>query len=316
MALNRVLYSGPIFLRPIYHGARRLRGATADGSSFPFIIEEFLAVAATQIAIPQQSVAQGFVDVLPEDMRRWVEVVDETGIVSRRREVIFSPIAEELGLAMRGPSIAFRGNNPGEVENWAASLYFQLYPFLLGLEHRLQVDVDIDAMKKALELLRNRLRSQKARIVAAALTGLLSEYRSMSVPGLVRVATPNAMLVSQFEDYLEDELYQAVSEGTFQLGFPERIAEARRRLGRLTKALVRGKTWKGIWKAGNYALTASTQLPPVDLDVFPNANDRYLPPVASFRELIDRAESNWKRVGPPLIPLGLFEDVEPRPWND
>ena len=158
-----------------------------DASSWPFIVEELIAFGATEIAIPQNSLALYAMDALPDSLRKRIRVIDKKRATLESSNQFFCPIAEDFGLKVGAWSLSrSRASGISDVLELAiVDLYFSMYAFFLGLEYQLEIDLNIHSMKQGIEVLRAQARDPESRARLAVLAGVLNCYSPTSVDSVV-----------------------------------------------------------------------------------------------------------------------------------
>lgn len=142
LPLSRVLAKRPGFYRTLRRGNDL--GRLYDKSSLPFLVEEFVASAAVDIAVTATSPAVEHLGELPAALRSRVVLIDEDGRVGKQLAAVLEPLGDEFHFSFTESlrEIHTTTSTPEPLRPVIGALLYSLYDFLLGAEYRLQVDID------------------------------------------------------------------------------------------------------------------------------------------------------------------------------
>lgn len=308
---NRVLLTEIGFMRPV-----RVKGAPGlvrDGSALAYQIEELIALGTMEIAIKDCPMNKAFRDNLSTKLRNRVRLIDGKQKCLSRVKALLTPMAEELCLELQDYSVDIK-KKLDEDTQWAAThLYFHLQNFLLGVEYRLQIDIDIANMKSSVDHLRRALRSPESRAVASILAGILCTYQPISLFTAVVRPTAKQQLISLFEEFVQDETYRHLSEESHRIGIPQRVKRAVTMLRRHAKKLISKPAFREVTDLSSKAITAATQVPVPGADAYNSlVPSGYLPPVVSLRKVSENARAVWLAQKPDIV----FPPFNPDYWNN
>ncbi|MGA2172193.1 MAG: hypothetical protein ABSG82_04160 [Sedimentisphaerales bacterium] len=298
---NRILLHEPPFFRQIDK-----RTLIRDASSFPFIIEEIISFGAISVAIPATSLASLAIDSIEPCLKKRIRTVDKNLRIARMDRTIRRSINDEFGLYRLhgGGAFTFKKELSPDICNAVCSLEAEWYNFLLGLEYGLQIDIDINRLKRSVTLLRTHSKTPEARATLATFEGVLSTYKAHEV-GVIKMApVAHDDLIQFFEAFLEDETYQDMSEQFHDLGFARRSEARLSRIWTLSKRLIRKKAFKNAIDLGTTSVTLATQIPLPETDLGERLlSKKYLPTTISLQRAIKRANNAWKKSGCELVSL-------------
>jgi hypothetical protein len=299
--LNRILLSDVPMREALTVDGRK--SLVKDGSGLPYLVEEFVALSAVEVLIPDLSIAAEFVDGLVPPLQERVKVVDAE-YASTATAALCAPLAEELGLELEHGGLTIKGHESSREAHTAfATFYFHLPMFLLGVKHELQIDVDIDGFKRSVQILRTSSRSSRTRATLAAFEGILATYRRLEVPGLVASSTAPDHLVNLFQRLVEDETYRRLSETAHSLGTRRRASRSLQLMRRMVEDIATRKLFQQMFRVGTRAIETATTVPLPDSGIIVDLmHSRYLPVVVSLHEARLRASQLWREQAPPLIP--------------
>ncbi len=227
---------------------------------------------------------------------------------ARMDRALRKPICREFGLIHIPPpdggGLRFEKRLSEPIEKAVLCLECDWYKFLLGLEHGLQIDVDVSRIREAALLLRKHAKRTDTRAVLATIAGVLSPYVPTKAGVIEMVPVESGDLVDTFRALLEDETYRAISQEFHRIGFPARLKEGLARLGSLSKRLVRKRQFKNVLTLGTKTITAATQVPLPDGELAERLlGKQYLPPTLSLAPALQKARKLWEDSGCEFSPL-------------
>ncbi len=304
---SRILLQAGLFLRPFVTEDGR-RGQLADASSLQFLVEEMLAHSAVEIGILSSSVLGDAASTLPTALKKRVKVLDKDGVVRAKCDAVFRHIADELKLDLGGHGVAIGGYQPTQLQADAASLYLEFYPYLLALEHEMEIAIDVPAWAELADAIRLQLKSPDARAVLSSISGIARTYSRTSVDAPVIRPSAHPQLVEQFEQLLEDEAYRELSEQNKFFGIPAKAQYARTHVARTLRALLSKPAAAQLLESGSRAISTASHIPIPGKDALSRLFARdYLPPLVSYRDLVASAERSWRAARPEFVPLPGYE---------
>jgi hypothetical protein len=278
-------------------------GYIYDESSLPYLVEEFVASAAVEIAITPTSPATEHLDELHPALRSRVVIIDGDQRVGEQVAAFLEPIGDEFHFALRNSNreLHFTSTSDPALRNTIGELFYHLYDFLLGAEYRLQIDVDIGKMQSTVRSLRALARNPLARTNLATLEGVLGTYRPVTITSLALKSAATDNQVERFRTFVEDTRYQAVSRDAGLLGVPEEADRAVTLIQRGLRRLVQHPLFKSVAGLASKPISKTTHLD-VDTASFVEAllPKRYVPPIVSLASAYERAEEIWRSQRPPF----------------
>lgn len=304
MTYNSVLVADPPFFREFLDTDGEFISIERDASALPFMLEELISFGVVDIAIPADSLSTLALNSVSEILKRRVRVVDEDHRILKMDRSVRAPICDEFGLRRKGGGVTFNKELPKAVKSAVLCLEWEWYHYLLGLTHKLQVDVRITDLQESIRILRECSKSSEARATLATFAGLLSTYETHSVGVIQMIPSSSEGLAEVFEAFLEDTAYQAMSESFHELGFAKEVTTRLLRVGTLSKRLVRKKAFKDVVDYGSKGITAATQIPMPESDLGERLlEQRFLPTIVCLKPVLERARQAWSDGGPGFTPL-------------
>ena len=298
---NRVYLNSPGFLR--YEEIERRHRIIRDGSALPYQVEELITLGAIEVAVDASDMMAGdFIKSLPTSLKKRVVQVDKRGICRQRVDSLFAPIAEELGIEVNYRGLSYHKHKLDEsLPDAVIKVYSDLYQFLVGMEHELQIDIDLWGVIQSLETLREHLRSRDARAVAAILLGVFQTYRTVSIPALIFESAAPEQLLKLFEDFVRDETYRHLSMEAHKLGLPTKAKRAINLMGRYVQKLFQRPTVRQIADLSSKGLSVATQIPIPNSDMADALLRKgFLPPIVSLGSAMHRARVFWSKANPEI----------------
>lgn len=291
---SRVLVKRPGFYRTLVRG--KDVGFFYDESSLPYMIEEFIASSAIQIALTAKSPGIEHLRKLSPILRDHVIVVDKKREAGRKVAAIMEPLATEFHFVFEEPPGQLTASTaiPPALNELLGELLRMLYDFFLGAEHRLQIDLDLVLMKRTLSTLRASAKSSEARLYLAMLEAVFASYKHVSVSSLALKSAASDEQVEHFKHFAEDIEYQRASRGAGLLGVPEDGDRAIQMIKRGLTAVARAPLFKPLVNLTSFVLFRVTPLSDDTRQLVKELMPiRYFPPILSLKQTYVLAEAQW-----------------------
>jgi hypothetical protein len=167
-------------------------------------------------------------------------------------------------------------------------------------------------MLNAIRNLRNVSKSGRTRAILVYMEGLFSSYKSDKMTSILILPPTANRTISVFNEFVEDALYQELSNSIHITGIPTFSLKVFPKIKRLVKEIASKAPFKQIADISLKTISTVTSTP------LPNATSigdaitaEYLPPITDFSSEIKRALDYWWLVEPdPVIPnlLGYTKD--------
>jgi hypothetical protein len=270
---------------------------TYQRSYLPFLSVEFLRLGAQQIGIRGEDPSSREVASLSPDFASHVRIIDPSNRAVAQVETFLAPVFKEIPVEFRLGGFLHRGpqrENP-EVVEAVAALRNSLIHFILGITHRMQVELDLPTVVRQLDLLDKRLTDNSARLVVTEFYSILMSYKTSEVKSFSFTSTTEKERINTFLELVELPEYRQLSEELACLGVPgqakkalsavERLVTWIRR--RLKKTVAVGSTAVGIASLGKVTLDGLR-------DVLPE-EPQYFPPLISFAAARAEATARFRK---------------------
>lgn len=278
------------------------RGWFRDVMSFEFIVEALVAHSASQIALQSWGEEHDsmLLHHLPTTLRKRIKFVDADFGALKLAHSVFSPVFEEYHIEpLRPGSYALRipgGLLNKPIEEDITHSWIMLPEFLLGLKHKLEVDVDIKRFRQSISTIRQESRNPESRANMSILEGILSCYRLGEVEGLHVVSHAAQEQRESFIRFLEDLDYEELSKANFGLGFPLYFKKMSAKISQLVRRIVSNERFASMFNACSSSLMIATQLPMPNSELVKTlVPSSYLPPIVSLKPALHEAREAWKR---------------------
>jgi hypothetical protein len=287
-----------------------------DLSSLQYLIEEFIALSATKIAIPKDSDMASAVEYLHPSLNKKVKLVGKKFQLYGKWGVILAPVQEEFQVRLT------KTDSPGEyalgverdvseeLRQAIPTLFFLFRTFVFGLENELQIELDLDSIKQATNTIRRNSQSPETRMNLAHLSGLFEAYEQQNITSLGIVPKAYDENIAIFQELIEDQIYKNISQQSHSLGIPSLLQKAKSNIKRLSKQLITKTPYKQILTLSSKIFTAATGIPAIDSDWAASfLKKKYLPPIITFDKAIHKAHEAWKSSDhQPIAPKGFFSE--------
>jgi len=292
---NRILYSGPLFCRQFYNKTKKLYHVIPDFQSIPFIIEELVAFGALEIVLPFK-LPKSSIQTICEPLRKRISFVSGKE-ESKLAKSFLLPIFNEFGIEAEANCIAWRypKDFPTNIMDAIQILHASISPFLLGIKHKIQIDIDVFGLKNAVSLLRGKVTSSRLRANLAILEGVLNTYEDISVDSIcIRSHAPTEH-ISIFEDLVNDEHYRQLSNKYYRLGMPQYLKRGLMLIKRQIRKLLSRQKYRMALDIALRNIQAATKIPLLDSEVLNKLFiQNYLPIIISIQIPISTAKKKWK----------------------
>jgi hypothetical protein len=315
-----LLPSGTTFMRPIEFPDGS-RGATQDGAYLSFIASELISRGAANLAIAPWSLFYRAVEQMPAPLRRRIKRVDVHLEGWEKARFVMEPVARELGMEAHGLGGYSYVHLPAgtsvdeqRLKLAVAGLTTKLHLVLVGFEHHVQVDAQPQAMLDHIDVLKGGCSRPESHIALASIASLAGSYTAVDLPALVYRSTALPDVIDEFDRFVSDETYRAMSEDMGLLGLPARATHALVQLRGYVDRLLR-KPWVAeSMDLGARAAEVATHAPSGGVPAALRRvvrEDAYFPPLVSLLEAELAAAKVWRSSKPPLIrPPGLPHHLE------
>ena len=266
-----------------------------DFSSFAYILEEFVALAVTRIAIPQSFAEVSAISQAPEMLRRRITIVNDAKEIESV-ERILHPIMQELEISIN--------DNTGELKKPAGipkaifasvrRVRRDIRCLALGLNHTLQIDLDSDSSIGASRALRAHLCSPHARAILANIEAFFSYYEDLEFDCVAPSPDVPSEMLSIFDRLVNDPQYLTLSDSVAGLSTPgqrRRVLPKLRSLGRtVASSNAVSKGWNYVAKI----MKVWTGVPiPESNTLSVLVSGKTLPPLTSLHDARNRAIEMW-----------------------
>jgi hypothetical protein len=269
----------------------------SDYSVIPFLLEEFIALGASEIVIETEETREYLSSVLPPAISKRV-ILDHYSSFPAVRSAM-APITEELGCEMDQYTIS----GEADIES-VFHVSFGLRQLLLGVEHETEVELDVARVLLSLERLSGICRSGDARSTIAVLRGIFQAYKPCTT---VDAAVLNPEIADRsirlFSEFIEDATYREMSSAAHACGIPRKAKRALELFSRAARSLASTSPFKQMLNLGSKAISTATHVPIPDSDAISSLfKKEYLPPVVDMRIPVLAAMQSWDRLKPSYLP--------------
>lgn len=296
--LNRVYlpYYG-FFKEYDFHGRK---GAFRDVTSFEFIVEALIAQSASQIALLSwgKEVDRSLLENVPPTLRKRIIFIDRDRSALNLAISVLSPAFTEFSIEADKYALTFKKSPPDRVLGEAiAETYFSLHDFLLGLKNKLQVDINIEDLKKSVSLIRCRSENPESRANMAILEGIFNSYKQDTVGAIQIVPHGGKKQTELFINFLEDTSFEELSRATHGLGFPLLFRKSAVQIKQTLRKIVASERFAQIVAASSKPISAVTKIPlpsPELVKMFEFSD--YLPPIVSLKPTLEQAYTGWDTI--------------------
>ncbi len=275
-----------------------------DFSSFAYMLEEFVSLAALEIAIPKSFPESAALSDAPELLKQRITVIDDTAEFEAADRILH-PLIKELGIEINRDT-----GELGRPHDLPQSVFFSVQRIrrdvrcmALGLNHSLHVDLSPTVAVSLSKELRERVQRSDTRALLANFEGLFSYYEDLEFSPVTPPPSMPAAMISIFDRLVNDPQYLELSETVSSLSDPRHRRGALSRVRSLWRAMISSNTNMTGWNYVAKVIKVWTGVP------IPEANTlsvlvsgRTLPPPVDFHAARKRALRMWMTSGKHDVP--------------
>jgi len=270
-----------------------------DISSIEFIIEELISNAAYEIFFDSWGKERDdiLLDNLANPLKRHVKFIDDSTSV-RTTDIIMSPVFEEYNIQIQHEGHALVYNNykllSEDISDATAQCWVLLREFMTGIQHGLQIDIDIQSFKKHVSVIRQSSRNPVSRYNMSVIEGILKCYKPITVDNLIMVPATSKNHINMFIDFLEDTNFLALSQAHSKLGMPKFLSKSLKDIKQITRHILSNDKFKPMFDNSTKLITAATKVPLPSAELVSTlAIVDYLPVIVNIQPLMTKARKAW-----------------------
>lgn len=257
-----------------------------DFSCFAQMLEEYICLGTIGIAMPKSCPEVSVIKQMPMMLQKRISIINddkEVEIVNR----LLHNLRLEFGVKINEETnyLSFKKGTKKSLILDIEQIHYDIKRFALGFNHQLQVPVNIDRTKNAINDLRKIVTNTNSRLILAETEGLLNQYKKLEYDAVYASATEVPYeLMNTFDKLINDPDYIGYSEAIYDLSIPSQRDKALLKIKELVRIIQSkkyvAKGWDHIIKivnvwAGNLipdskaigSIITSNQLPTlVDLE--------------------------------------------------
>ena len=267
-----------------------------DFSSFAYMLEEFISLAALQIAIPKSFPEAAALSDAPELLKRRIAIVDDDPEHEATKRLL-DPLMKEFGIAIdETTGEPFKPTNlPQSVFVATQRIRRDLKCMALGLNHSLHVDVDSNLALSSLRELRECVRQPNTRAILASLEGFYSCYEDIEFDSIGIQPKAPAGIVSVFDQLVNDPQYLELSQTVAVLSDPSQRRRALSRLRAIGRNIMSSNVITTGWNYTAKLMKVWTGVPLPDSSALLSilGTSKALPSLVNLRAARERAIRMW-----------------------
>jgi hypothetical protein len=283
----------------------------SDFSPFAFMIEEFVALGVTEIAMPGSAPEAMLLDKMPPLLRRRVRLVDDSAEIEAAQRVL-APVCEELGVeySKHGNGLEFPQQMSPHKQDALLNIHGSLVRMAIGFNQKALVALDPAESLWALQNIRVDLRGSGGRAVIAQLEGVLRTYEPLRVAGLRVPNTSSASdLVSIFDRLVNDEEYVQLSNAASKLAIPSSRRSALARIREKIRTILSHGRFAGVWDVTSKLISVWSGAPMPEADRLATIIvPRQFPVFVDTKPARAAAIQSWLRTQEALLPCDRSGD--------
>jgi hypothetical protein len=180
---------------------------------------------------------------------------------------------------------------PDQLLGKLTTLHSSVHSLALGMKHKLQIDIPLEAARIAITEVRMSTRNPRSSADLATLDAILNSYEATSIEGIRFKAKNDPRLMEKLkqiveERLMEDDAYWELSRCGCSFGIPRFMRPALVDFGRYSRNLLNHPQFKLLYRAGSrlcqvaLKLSAGVKLPlPASGELSELLEQQYFPPI-------------------------------------
>lgn len=275
-----------------------IQGIYFDG--FQYIIEELVSFAVSEIFIKKNEIDTIQIESIPKFYKKIIKTVNYNHF-KKLTQKILKPVVEDMNAEFNQYGQLRSKNHNKKVSVLTSPPGFNLFindltKFLIGLEYKLQIEINLHRIKKILNQLKNEFcKSPNSRLNLSILLGIFNSYQACSFSTIKYKSTINEDFSLIFEEFLNDTTYNEMSMNAHLWGIPEKLKKSMSSFKILSKQMLRKPAFKQFLNYGSKVISTATKTPVPDSELAESIlKHEYLPVIIDFvSEVETRAFNNW-----------------------
>jgi len=273
----------------------------SDAGAVEHLVAELMPLGATELVMPKLALAAKHLDEANPIAARRVTLVNADFQAETRTSAVLAPVLEDLKIEQDRPpfgDMQITLHVPDVIAEELLHATFDLWDdirvLMLGIEHGLQVQMDLAQLAWRLDFVGAHVRSPRARSVIAELRAVLNCYRRTEVAALRLIPSSEAEVARRFEEFVRLAEYEQLSHEVYGLGVPGMVRLAKKRISNLVHDLLRSPRVAKLLALGSRVAAVAEKTPDVsDLLGETILDPNYLPPIVDLTASIQRARKAW-----------------------
>lgn len=239
-----------------------------DFSSFAYVLEEFVSLAALEIVIPRSFPECAALPEAPALLRQRIRVIDDS-LERDATDKILYPILKELGLEINADNgeCSKPDNVPRPLLSHVNRIRRDVKCLALGFNHSLHIDVQPMLAMSSSRKIREHVQQPETRAILANFEGFFSYYEDLTYDSVTPPPSMPAKMVSTFDRLIHDREYNMLSENVSMLSDPLRRRGALSRIATLGRNIIASDRIGAGWSYLSKVIKVWTGVPVPETNV-------------------------------------------------
>lgn len=266
-----------------------------DFSSFAYMLEEFVSLAALKIAIPKSFPEVAALSEAPELLKRRITVIDDVAEIEAAERILY-PLMKDLEISINSDTGELHKPRdlPRSVFSAVQRIRRDVKCLALGFNHSLHIDLDSKLAASSSRKLREHVQQPDARAILANLEGFFSYYEDLEFDSVTPPPDVPAGMITIFDRLLNDPQYLRLSETVASLSDPRHRRRALSEIRALGRAIMSSNVITTGWNYIAKIIKVWTGVPVPETNTLSIlVSNKTLPPLVDLRAARERAVKMW-----------------------
>lgn len=251
-------------------------------------LNKLISLGACGFGVIDNGEFEKVINKLNPALQSRIQLIDKRNACQERIFHFFEPLCEEYNVRIENiGTIIFKDELNHDFKSAISSSVFNLYKFFLGIDYKLQIDIDFAHFLKSIYYLHNKLqndsRLEKLNIKLSSLVSILDSYKleNLSCP----IINPHAKneLIDLFNELVSEENYKIVSRSSMGVGYFAHSVQSFQDFKNKIKRYISKSIPKRYVENTTLTLGINLVLAKIDLKSNILNVDKYLPPIVSLK---------------------------------
>jgi len=283
----------------------------SDFSTFAYMLEEFIGLAVTNIAILKSAPEIKSLDQMPPLLRKRVKEIDDDNEKETVERLLY-PLRTEYGIKIHCETgrLEFPKGLSEQLKSLINYVHGDLKRLSLGFNHNIQVGINAKTSVHKLRELRKNVKDSNSRFILSQIEALFNQYEDVRFDIPTPCNKSPKELIAIFDRLVNDDNYLDLSYSVSQLSEPSLRSKALVKLRDIGRLMVSKSYISTGWDYASKVIKVWSGVSiPEAKKITSLFVDKSLPPLIDLTQARNRAVDMWLASSESYMPLG--RDGEP-----